>query len=426
MRYLAAVIIAGLAALVMVLPAQEPPTPGDAPGGDAPPVAICPIVELGDRGTSISILSSVNGEGRLSSFSAGESTGAVEFRTGGSGAVTVPAGDAGAVGTAGGLVEMPSDTTAAAAVITGPETRAAESCGDAPTDIAFISGGSTISDAFFEIQLINPYAGEANVDLTVFSENGVETNEAFNSVIVPALSSISLDLTQIIPGREQISVNIEPSRGSVLAYGRQTIGAEVAMWRAVAPGQEWWLPVPPGGATKQMIISSPEAAEIEYQVDLYGPEGFVEAHDSGVIAPRGNVTVPLAAITEGAVGVRVISTGPVVPALRIDSPEGLAWTAASPVTAPVWLLPGASAPPGGAGTLVILNGGIEPVVATIKTLTDTAVSRELEVAAEGVLVTNLVAANGYRVEATGPIVAMWTSRSGTATAAAMGIPLQDG
>jgi hypothetical protein len=152
----------------------------------------------------------------------------------------------------------------------------------------------------------------------------------------------------------------------------------------------------------------------------------VEAHDSGVIAPRGNVTVPLAAITEGAVGVRVISTGPVVPALRIDSPEGLAWTAASPVTAPVWLLPGASAPPGGAGTLVILNGGIEPVVATIKTLTDTAVSRELEVAAEGVLVTNLVAANGYRVEATGPIVAMWTSRSGTATAAAMGIPLQDG
>jgi hypothetical protein len=269
MRYLAAVIIAGLAALVMVLPAQEPPTPGDAPGGDAPPVAICPIVELGDRGTSISILSSVNGEGRLSSFSAGESTGAVEFRTGGSGGVTVPAGDAGAVGTAGGLVEMPSDTTAAAAVITGPETRAAESCGDAPTDIAFISGGSTISDAFFEIQLINPYAGEANVDLTVFSENGVETNEAFNSVIVPALSSISLDLTQIIPGREQISVNIEPSRGSVLAYGRQTIGAEVAMWRAVAPGQEWWLPVPPGGATKQMIISSPEAAEIEYQVDLY-------------------------------------------------------------------------------------------------------------------------------------------------------------
>ena len=174
-------------------------------------------------------------------------------------------------------------------------------------------------------------------------------DESFNAVIVPALSTISRDLTQIIPGRERISVNVEATRGSVIAYGRQTIGSEAALWRAVAPGQEWWLPVPPGEGIKQMIISSPEAAEIEYQVDLYGPEGFVEAHDSGVIDPRGNVTVPLAGITQEAIGVRVISTGPVVPALRVDSPEGLAWTAASPVTAPVWLLPGASAPAGGGG-----------------------------------------------------------------------------
>lgn len=426
MRYLAAIVIAALAAAVMVLPPQEPVSPGAAPGVDAPPVAICPIVQLGDRTTSISILSSVNGEGRLSSFSAGETTGTVDFRTGGSGAITLPAADAGAVSTAGGLVEMPSDTTAAAATITGPESRAAESCAEAPTEVAFISGGSTISDAFFEIQLINPYAGDATVDLTVSSENGIETSEDFNAVVVPALSSISRDLTQIIPGRERLSVNIEATRGSVLGYGRQTIGGEVALWRAVAPAQEWWLPVPPGAGIKQMIISSPEAAEIEYQVDLYGPEGFVEAHDAGVIGPRGNVTVPLAAITEEAVGVRVISTGPVVPALRVDSPEGLAWTAASPVTASVWLLPGASAPAGGGGNLVILNGGIDAVEVTIKTLTDTAVSRTLEVAAEDVLVTNLVSASGYRVEATGPIVAMWTARSGEATAAAMGIPLQDG
>jgi hypothetical protein len=426
LRYVAAIVMAGLAAAVLVLPPQEPVSLGVAPGVDAPPVAICPIVEVGDRSTSISILSSVNGEGRLSSFTAGETTGTAEFRTGGSGAITVPAADAGAVDAAGGLVEMPSDTTAAAATITGPESRAAESCADVPADVAFISGGSTISDAFFEIQLINPYAGDATVDLTVTSENGIETNDSFNAVIVPALSTISRDLTQIIPGRERISVNVETTRGSVIAYGRQTIGGEVALWRAVAPGQEWWLPVPPGPGIKQMIISSPEAAEIEYQVDLYGPEGFVEAHDSGVIGPRGIATVPLAAITEEAVGVRVISTGPVVPALRIDSREGLAWTAASAVTAPVWLLPGASAPGEDGGSLVILNGGIESVGVTIKTLTDAAVSRELEVPAEDVLVASLVNANGYRVEATGPVVAMWTAREGEATAAAMGIPLQDG
>jgi len=426
MKYVAVVAMLGLAAALILLPATEPEAPGAAPGANVPPVAICPIVQVGDRSTAISVLSSVNGEGRLSSFAAGQTTGSVEFRTGGSGAVTVAAADSDAVGIAGALVEMPSDTTAAASVITGPEARAAESCADEPPARAFISGGTTVRDSFFEIQLINPYAGEATVDLLVSSENGVESDDRFNAVTVPALSTITRDLTQIIPGRERISVSVESTRGSVIAFGRQTIGDEVAMWRAVAPAQDWWLPVPPGGAIKQMVVASPEAGEIEYQVDLYGPEGFVEGHDVGIISSRGTVTVPLAAVTEDAAGVRVISTGPVVPALRMESAEGLAWTTASDVTAPVWLLPGASAPAGGAGTVVILNGGIEAVTVTIKTLTDTALTRSLEVAAEDVLVVTLVAADGYRVEATGPVVALWTSRSGAAASAAIGIPLQDG
>lgn len=426
MRWAAVVAMVGLAVAVVVLPANEPETPEAAPGTNVPPVAVCPVVQVGDRNTAISVLSSVNGEGRLSSFAAGQITGTHEFRTGGSGAVTLAAADAGAVGVAGALVEMPSETTAAASVITGAEVRAAESCADEPAARSFISGGTTVSNSFFEIQLINPYAGEATVDLLVSSENGVETDSRFNAVTVPALSTITRDLTQIIPGREQISVSVEATRGSVIAYGRQDIEGEVAMWRAVAPGQDWWLPVPPGGPIKQMLVANPDAVEIEYQVDLYGPEGLVEAHDSGVIGSRGTVTVPLAAVTEDAAGVRVITTGPVVPALRMDSAQGLAWTTASETTAPVWLLPGASAPAGGSGAVVILNGGIDPVTVTIKTLTDTALTRDLELPSEDVLVIDLVAADGYRVEATGPVVALWTSGSEPASATAIGIPLQDG
>lgn len=426
MKYGAVVAMLALAAAIVFLPGNEPASPGAVPGTNVPPVAVCPVVQSGDRATSISVLSSVNGEGRLSSFAAGQTTGALEFRTGGSGAVTLAAADADAVGIAGALVEMPSDTTAAASLIVGPEARAAESCSGEPPARAFISGGTTASNSFFEIQLINPYAGEATVDLLVSSENGVETDSRFNAVTVPALSTITRDLTQIIPGRERISVSVESTIGSVIAYGRQTIDGEVAMWQAVAPAQDWWLPVPPGGSIKQMIVANPDAVEVDYQVDLYGPEGFVEAHDAGVITSRGTVTVPLAAVTDQAAGVRVISTAPVVPALRMDSDLGLAWTTASQVTAPVWLLPGASSPPGGSGEVVILNGGIDPVTVTIKTLTDTALARDLELEAEDVLVVNLVAADAYRVEATGPVVSLWTSGSGEASAVAIGIPVQDG
>jgi len=374
----------------------------------------------------VSVLSSVNGQGRLSAFSSGTETGAVEFRTGPTGAVTIPASEAQAVANAGGLVEMPSDTTASGVLVVGPASRAAESCADIPAGRVFISGGSTASGALFEIQLINPYAGEAIVDLTVATDTGIESNDRFNAVMVPPLSAITLPMAEIIPGREAISVDIETTRGSVLAYGRQTIDGEIALWRAVPPQLDWWLPVPEGAGTKQMLIASSESVEVEYQVDLYGPDGLVEAHATGVLEPSGGAVIPLAAITEEAVGVRVITTGPVVPALRIDSAAGMSWTTASPVEANVWLLPGASAPPGGSGAMVIFNTGLEPATVTMRSLGESDLVRTLEVAAEDVVAVGLIAADGYRIESSGPVVALWTSGFQGAGTAAIGIPLQDG
>jgi hypothetical protein len=197
------------------------------------------------------------------------------------------------------------------------------------------------------------------------------------------------------------------------------------MWRAVAPGEDWWLPVPEGKGTKRMLIATPEAGEIQYQVDLYGPEGLVESHAEGTIEPRGNIEVPLAAISEEAIGMKVNATGPVVAALRIDSAEGLAWTTASQVTSPVWLLPGASSIPGGAGSVVVLNAGLDTVTVSVRSLAEDSIVRNFDVNAEDVLVTNLRVAAGYRVEASGPVVALWASQFEGAGSVALGIPLVD-
>lgn len=427
MRYAVVIAMFALAAASVFFAGPETVEPEATPASEVPPVAICPVVEQGDRHTRVSVLSSVNGTGRLSTFAAGAETGAVEFRTGGTGGRTIPAADAAAVGVAGGLVEMPSETTAAAVTINNPSSRAAESCADIPTGQAFISGGSTISESFFEIQLINPYAGDATVNLTVTTDAGIESNSRFDALIVPALSSITMDLTQIIPGRQSISVNLETTRGSVLAFGRQTTGDRTALWRAVAPAQDWWLPVPPGPGTKRMLIATPENTEVEYQVDHYGPGGFVEAHATGVLNPRGAATVPLAAVTTDASAVRVISTGPVVPSLWIDSDLGLDSTAASQVDAPLWLLPGARQPGRrGSGSVVILNSGIDPVSVTIRSIANQSIVRELDVGPEQVVVEDLGGAHGYRVEASGPVVALWASSLGGRGTAAMGIPIQDG
>jgi hypothetical protein len=116
----------------------------------------------------------------------------------------------------------------------------------------------------------------------------------------------------------------------------------------------------------------------------------------------------------------------VVAALWIDSETGMAATTASPVDAPVWMLPGAFAPPGGSGSLVVLNSGVDDVTVSVRSLQENSLARNFELAAELVLTVPLVAADGYRVESTGPVVALWTSEIGGVGTAAIGIPVQDG
>ena len=422
-------MVAVLCALTLgatLLPASPEGAPGEAPGTVLPPISICPVVEQGDSDTTISVLSSVNGAGRISIFAAEQATGSLDFRTGGSGAFVTQAAEAGAIGLSGGLIEMPTQTTASGVTVTSPTSRAAEGCAATPVPQSFLAGGSTAGASGFEVQLLNPYAGEATVDLTVTTDAGIESDERFDAVIIPPLSTITLDLAAIIPGRDSVSVEVEVTRGSALAVGRQVVEGESAIWNAVAPSLDWWLPVPPGGETKELLVASPTNDEIEFQVDLYGPDGLLESFDTGIIPPRGSARIPLTSVTTDAIAVRVIATGPVVSSLWLRSPTGLAATVASPVDAPTWLLPGAQGPAGGSGNLVVVNTGLDTATVEVRSLQERSLARNFELPAEGVLVVPLVAAGGYRVEATGPVVALWSSQLGAAATAAIGTPIQDG
>jgi hypothetical protein len=425
MRYVAVLAMVALVVTVALLPDPTPQEPGNAPVIVAPPVDSCPLIQAGDRSTSVSILSPVDGPGRLSAYAAGSIIGELDFRTGATGSVTIPASDVGAVGASGGLVELPTDTTAAGVVVQGPSSLAAEACEDVVTEEAFVSGGSTVSGEGFELQILNPFAGNAEVNLTVTTDAGIESDDRFDSVIVPPSSSQSLDFGEIVPGRSFISIDLETTEGAVLAVARQTVGDELAIWRAVEPAQDWWLPVPEGGETKELVLSTPANSEVDYQIDFYGPEGLIEEFVSDRLAPRGVTRLPLTTETTDAVGVRVISTGPVVPTLRVDSDQGLAVTTGSQVEALTWLLPGASSPPGGSGSAVILNPGVDPVSVTVRSMRENAVARDFDVGPESTLVVRLVNADGYRIDSTGSVVVMWVAAGFGDGSAAIGIPIQE-
>lgn len=426
MRYLALILVAALGVAAFVMDPLEEPSPGPEVAIAQPNVAVCPVEEGSGRTTQISILSTVNGPTKLTLFAGGEPAGSLGTRTGPSGSVVIPVTDVAAVGTVGGLIELPVATSAVGSVFFGSETMSGEACAATPSPQTFLTGGSTISGRTFVVHLMNPYAGAAVVDLIVQSESGAESNERFEAVVVPARASAIVDFTELVPGRESLSVAVETVRGRVIAVGRQGIEGDGAVWRAVEPAQDWYLPIPSGGPGKTLLIGSPASVDVEYQVDYFGPTGLEEALLSGTMAPRGLEVIDLAMISEEVAAVRVLSTGPVVPMLWSESVDGLSVTTASTTPASRWFLPGASSPQGGTAALVVLNTGIEDFEMSIRPLREDSIVRTVVVPADGVIEVGVEVADGYLIESTGPVVALWTAQRGHSSLAAIGVSLPDG
>lgn len=425
MRFVGLALVLALATVAYLTPAPDAPEPSPGVGIEEPPVAVCAVEEGSGRTTEISVLSTVDGQARLTLFAAGGTAGTIGQRTGASGSTVFPVVDVAAVGSVGGLIEMPVVDSATASVVLGATSIASEACATVPASEVLINGGSTISGETFVLQLMNPYAGEAVTELVVASESGVESNDQFERVIVPPRSSTFIDFTDLVPGRESLSVSVETATGRVLAVGRQGAAGGSAMWRAVSPALDWFLPVPQSGGVREILISSPSASEVEYQIDVYAPSGIQEGVLEGSIPARGQTVIDLEEFGPDALGVRVVSAGPVVPTLRIKAASGIGMTTGSEIQANQWLLPGAGRPEGGNASVIIFNTGIEDDEVRIRPLRENTSVLTLTVESGTVLEFGLDAADGYLIESTGPSVVSWAAAREGALALAGGVAILD-
>lgn len=425
MRYFVLSLITALAVAAVLLPAPEEPGLPPAVGSEEPAVAVCSIQEGSGRSTNLAILSTIDGPTQLTLFTAGEPAGTLDTSTGPSGSTVLPVGDIAAVGTVGGVVELPNAASTAGVVIRGATSLMSEACASVPYPQVFLTGGSTVSGEAFSMQLMNPYAGEAIVSLRVNSEAGIESNDRFNSVVIPPQSSAIIGFSELIPGRERVSVGLDTLEGRVIAVGQQETDGESSIWNAVPAAQDWFLPVPAGQPSRTLVIGTPSAIDVDYQIDFYGPDGLEEALITGVLPAGGQAEVDIDEISQEVSAVRVIATGNVVPILRIASADGLATTNASPVQANRWMLPGASALEGGFANVVILNASIEDSTVSIRPLRDNSAVRDLALPSDQMVELALEVADGYLIESTSPVVVMWIGRSASDVSASIGVPLAD-
>ncbi len=421
-----ALVVTGLTVVTLLLPSPEPPVPGEVVAVDIPALALCPIEQGSVLDTTVAVVSTIDGDGEFTAFAGGVVAGSTAFSTGASGSTVIPVVDVAAVGVAGGLVELPNTESAAGSLIQGGELVAAEACVSAPSTQTVLAGGFTTGGAEFDVRIMNPYAGEARVDLTVRSESGIESASQLKGIAVPTRSTVTMDMDELLPGRESLTVTADTLVGNVMVVGSLEAGAGAALWNGVEPAIDWFVPAPSGGVG-QVVVASGSGADAEFQVDVYGTGGVVEAFQEGAVPARGEVAIDVEAAGVGASAWRVVSTEPVAVFLRSTGEGNLALTNGSTATAPRWLLPGAGLAFDGAGRMVILNAGIEDSSVVVTALREQSTAVELPIPAGGVveLASEGGAARAHTVRGEGLFVPLWVAGNEAATAYSIGVPLID-
>ncbi len=424
MKWVSPIIVFALGLALLLAPSLPTPEPEPAPGLIEPPVAVCASEEGAGRSTNLAVTSTVAGEGLVTVFAGGTTAGTGRFETGESGTVTVPVGTVSAVGEAAALVEFPTSDSAVATVSIGSASLSAGPCSRIPERQTVIGGANTLEGSSLHLQLMNPYATEALVDITAFSESGREASELLEGIIVPPRSSVIIDIGNIFPGRESLSMTLDTDRGSVVASLRADIEGESAVWRPVAPTESWLLAAP-GFSTGQrdLVIVSTLAEDVAYQVDVYGPEGLEEAVLDGVVVGRGQQVIDLSSLMEGAMAVRVVAEAPIAVFGRYSAPGALAVTDGTATTGSDWLLPGAGNVAEASTAVVIVNVGLEAAEVTITQLKDSSTTSTISIGPGEVFETALDGGllDGVAIVSDGELVPVWFTRWGAALALSGGV-----
>jgi hypothetical protein len=428
MRYLALVVVAGLTAGAMLIPTPAAPVPGLEPALLDSNHGVCGVEEGTGRTTQLTALSAGEGPLQLTLFASGRPAGSIGVSIGAEGSNVIPIVDVAAVGIVGGLVELPPSDTAVGSVVRGPTALSMEACASGAPDSALLTGGSTADQREFSVHLMNPYAGEAVVDLHVTSEVGIESDDRLRSLIVPAFSSVIVEMAELLPGRARLTLRIDTTQGRVFALGRQSGGADNAVWNATEGATDWLVPVPSLAGAGLLRVGNPTGQQVDFQIDVYGSSGLEEAVISDVIDAGGEAAIDLSTLLEGVSvqGARVISTSPVVATLWFEDLASMAVTTGATETSTLWLLPGSAQPGLESQRLVLLSPGLEDASVTVHSLRPDRAQRSVVVAAQTVVELALEPSDGFLVDSSAPVVALMALLGQGPGGISIGMPFTDG
>jgi hypothetical protein len=299
----------------------------------------------------------------------------------------------------GAVVDLDGGQATVQQVISGTIGTSSTACANTGSTSWYFPTGTTQESSTLSISLLNPYPGDAIADLSFTTEQGQESPQDFQGVIVPAGTVVGLDLGTHLRRRASVATTVNLRVGRLVAFETQTVQAQSQAAAATAApgtvawppgvsvtlgapsaGNWWWWPsgAAGDGTTEEYVIYNPgsAAAQVSLAIDLDqgSADPFqvsVDPHGVAVVATNGESRIPKG-IGHGATlhttnGVGVVALRLVL-ATSPAGQTGVAEVLGSRMAAGRWLVPGDGTTDTVNPTVVVYNPGGAPVTVSISAL----------------------------------------------------------
>ncbi|WP_395693814.1 DUF5719 family protein [Nocardioides sp.] len=296
-------------------------------------------------------------------------------------------------GGSGPLAVTGEDETAPGLVAArfGTQRPAAATCLPPRPDAWFTGVGSGAGHTSV-LELTNPDAGTAVADVLVYGADGLVDAPRLRGVSVPGGSSVQVDLAQVVPRRDELTLEVITARGRI---GSTVVDSSDPVGRA--PARTDWLPGQSEPSTTNLLmgLASGKDGRDVLTVANGGPDEVRATvqivTDRSVFTPKDapDLRIPpqstvrlvlsgaLADLVRGddATGLRVTSTEPVTATLRTRAADDLSHTVPDPTVegAATVLLPEVTS--GSAAKTLLIAGAVRAGVVDV--VTRSASGREL-------------------------------------------------
>ncbi len=472
MRRAILLVLAALVAFLGVLqvaPGAAPAPEFDLGAGDHPDGAsavpsawYCPWVEAGDViDSALAVASESDTEVDLTlldPLTNAEPT-QFSFEMVGPGATGVETGNLVRRGESPAIIEFSDGPAAGISMRWADGQIAADRCVVSVPNSWYLTGGATKTGTFTQLRLFNPFADNAEVTITAYSEFNLDLIPDLDTIDVAGRSWTTIDFEPYLPFRDELAIRVTTTSGLIIPVLVRTDEHGEAMWNGTALSENWEFPVAaPGGLEPFVAVMSGGKKDIVVTVDIVTEDGTLFGARSITLDDSAPASIPLGDLAAPPYGVRVTSTAPISATVVAVVPEfvpgpeeevggeggvpetttttagdaggggedggtdttlpveetfvrGIAGTTGSATADTSWIVP-LDTLPGSETTLWLMNTGDEPATTELLPLGESEFLTEETVVVPpgsvlGVAVDVGVGTYGYQVTSDQPITAAW-------------------